>query len=354
MVPELRPQVISERVVRFAQPRMNGIRFALFMIVANRAVGLLEGMPPEYMVILNAGTGVFVAAGLAGALWRHELTFDLRARRWQHVRGFSGGTSATSGSMDEGVAVELFEGTSSHPVSARQKAWFLRLSGPWQGETWFADSPDERAAYMELDRWTRRLALPGVDRTAGRDRTYAPGAVPRTPVGNRASGPAWGNLALGAVLFGVSGLLITGVAVHQGLEAAAWGWRETEAEVLVADVQRRSREATGLPPRFEPRVVFRYGADGAERVTSAIRPFPRTYLDSARAEQDLTPYPVGARVAAYVHPSDPDRAALQRGPPTGFAAWFTVIGLAMAAAGLGPFVGAIRRERRLAEWWARG
>lgn len=108
-----------------------------------------------------------------------------------------------------------------------------------------------------------------------------------------------------------------------------------DALIVVSEVH----SSTSSPPRdrplrnrststHRPEVRFRYEIDGQEHESDLLRPaiIVRGYASAEAASEELRDFPVGARVTAYVDPSQPGKAFLIREAAAGPLV-FMIVGL---------------------------
>lgn len=172
----------DEREMYFAFPSKTGIVFAgfggLFAVVG-------WFIPDAAGRWIFVGVGLlFLAIGIAAALWRHELRFDLMARRYTRLRGFWPTPRLMEGSLDEveGVILVQEERTSSSKHGSHTYiVWVAKL--PFRGEEKPVDvheSRDEAEAYRRAESLAKKLHISLMDRTQIEERVIAPDKLDET------------------------------------------------------------------------------------------------------------------------------------------------------------------------------
>ena len=113
----------------------------------------------------------------------------------------------------------------------------------------------------------------------------------------------WGNVAAGALLFGLS---LLGGGIWGVLRSApTTSWPSTEGVI------QESRIEDGLDSPDEPRIRYSYSVDGNPYMGKRIR-YMLVISDGA-TQRLMSQYPQGAQVRVYYDPQRPDRAVLQAG-----------------------------------------
>ena len=125
------------------------------------------------------------------------------------------------------------------------------------------------------------------------------------------------------VVFGTIGLvmLLFGayeVFMQRRLMASSQEVQATISESSVSISRDLSTDSNSSPSAFsyEPVVKFSYEIAGKQHESTLLRPLitGRAYNSEAAAANELTPFPAGKRVVAFVNPKYPDRAYLLREP----------------------------------------
>ncbi|MFA6046433.1 MAG: DUF3592 domain-containing protein [Phycisphaerales bacterium] len=120
-------------------------------------------------------------------------------------------------------------------------------------------------------------------------------------------------------VFGVISLVMLAMGIYefymqQRLLANAQPVQVTITESGIVYSQDISTDNNGgVPaPSYSPLVKFTYELGGTPYESSLLRPLitGRTYTSHAAAANELTPFPVGARIQAFVNPTYPDKAYL--------------------------------------------
>jgi hypothetical protein len=109
------------------------------------------------------------------------------------------------------------------------------------------------------------------------------------------------------------------IAMALGLGFLAWrawqvrqaspSWPTVEGEVLASRVRPRNETGTQHGSQSRQWVIdlrYRYVVAGQTYTGQRLRAFERYHADEASAQQELAPYPAGAKVRVYY---DPDRPA---------------------------------------------
>lgn len=134
------------------------------------------------------------------------------------------------------------------------------------------------------------------------------------------------------IVFGGGGLVLFHVGMTQYFQQKRLlaNATQVDAEILKSEVfTSRSRGSGGKPLQntsttsHRPDVRFRYEVNRTTYESDLLRPtiIVRSYASESSAAEELAPFPVGARVAAWVDPSLPDKAFLVRetsSTPVGF------------------------------------
>ena len=138
------------------------------------------------------------------------------------------------------------------------------------------------------------------------------------------------------IVFGGGGLVLLYVGVTQYFQQKRLLANATrvDAEIIESRVFTSTSGGVGDKPlqnttttTHRPDVRFRYVVQGTTYESDLLRPtiIVRTYGSESSAAEELTPFPAGARVAAWVDPSLPDKAFLVAEPSSTPVA-FMVIG----------------------------
>lgn len=105
---------------------------------------------------------------------------------------------------------------------------------------------------------------------------------------------------------------------------------QVPAEIVVSRVSsypdRKNRHTM-----YRAQVRYRYRIAGRSFESEEVGGATSSSSDRADAEQQLAPYPLGARVTAHVDPADPSSAALRVGMDWWFLAIFYLAGVVWAA-----------------------
>lgn len=134
------------------------------------------------------------------------------------------------------------------------------------------------------------------------------------------------------ILFGGGGLVLLYVGVTQYFQQKRLLANATrvDAEIIESKVFTSTSGGVGDKPlrdsrttTHRPDVRFRYEWQGKTWESDLLRPtiIVRSYGSEDSAAEELKPFPVGARVAAWVDPAMPDKAFLlaeSSGTPVGF------------------------------------
>jgi hypothetical protein len=124
------------------------------------------GIPDGIGKWIFTGVGLlFVFIGISAMFWRHELCFDLNARRYTRRKGFWPTPALTEGGLEEleGVALVREE---RHSKNHSYLVWVVQL--PFRGEqkpVSVAEERDEAKGYRRAESLAKRLRLPLLDRT---------------------------------------------------------------------------------------------------------------------------------------------------------------------------------------------
>ena len=125
------------------------------------------------------------------------------------------------------------------------------------------------------------------------------------------------------LIFGGGGLGLLYVGVTQYLlqrrliaNAIAIEVEIVKSEVfksVSADTDQRLDRNTSTTS-FRPDLRFRYAYDGIEYESDMLQPtiIVQSYASADSAAKDLAPFPVGAKVLAFVNPQHPDKAYLKQ------------------------------------------
>lgn len=117
-----------------------------------------------------------------------------------------------------------------------------------------------------------------------------------------------------------STLLVVGIRESILQRRTLAGARPFDATIVASTVRvSKSNDLGREPPRdrsttsYSPDVRFRYDVDGRTHESDQLAPtvIGHGYASEADAQEVIRPYPVGARVTAYVDPDHPDRGFLQ-------------------------------------------
>jgi hypothetical protein len=134
------------------------------------------------------------------------------------------------------------------------------------------------------------------------------------------------------IVFGGGGLVLLVVGVRQYFQQkrVLANATQVEAEILVSEVFTSRSGGAGSKPlqdrsttTHRPDVRFRYTVNRTVHESDLLRPtiIVRSYASESAAAAELAPFPVGARVSAWVDPTLPDKAFLVReasSTPVGF------------------------------------
>ncbi len=213
---------------------------------------------------------LFVAAGVFGIFWRHELDIDIDRRRVKVRRGFWPAPTESNRQLDEADGIWLtMEYRSSGSKSKRKVPWWfvsLKFAGDKKGTRIFVTS-DEIEGYAKWEHFAERLKLDGVDATGaepqrkrwesldeklvsagGDDRPVRAPAPPAGTLIRTRSNRGWKEVLLPARGFN-GGLVILvifgGVFAAFGLAAAA-----AALGVLDMEVQGSEIAMAIVPPVF--------------------------------------------------------------------------------------------------------
>lgn len=92
-----------------------------------------------------------------------------------------------------------------------------------------------------------------------------------------------------------------------------------------ADTDRRLNRSTSTNT-YRPEIAFRYEYEGKEYQSDLLHPtiIVRGYASRKAAAEELKPYPIGARVIAYLDPDRPDKAFLTKENSAGPIVFFVI------------------------------
>jgi hypothetical protein len=133
-------------------------------------------------------------------------------------------------------------------------------------------------------------------------------------------------------VFGGGGLVLLYVGVTQYFQQKRLlaNATQVDAEIIASTVFTSRGGGVGDKPlqdtrttTHRPDVRFRYTVHGQAYESDRLRPtiIVRSYASESSAAEELVPFPVGARVRAWVDPSLPDKGFLLADPsstPVGF------------------------------------
>lgn len=111
---------------------------------------------------------LFVAAGVFGIFWRHELDIDLEGRRVRVRRGFWPAPKVSNRSLDEADGIWLRMDYRSSGSKSKRKVpwWFVSLKFPGEKKgTRIHVTRDETEGYAKWEHYAERLRLDAVDAT---------------------------------------------------------------------------------------------------------------------------------------------------------------------------------------------
>src|SRR5436190_16708097 len=112
-------------------------------------------------------------------------------------------------------------------------------------------------------------------------------------------------------------LLLAGfVGTHLLQTLATYRWQKTECTILssrITDYQGDNRKAYMLEVRYEYSVGGQTFQSTSYNDTRGLAGSPQNWNDYSDAARALERYPAGSRSVCFVHPNDPNRAALTRG-----------------------------------------
>lgn len=155
----------TESEVTFAHQPLSGVVFTLFGGVF-AAIGYW-GIPAGIGKWVFTGVGlVFVFIGITAMFWRHELRFDLHARRYTRRKGFWPAPALTEGGLEEIEGVLLVQ-EERRAKNHTYLVWVVKL--PFRGEekpVSVAEERDEAKGYRRAESLAKRLRVSLLDRTA--------------------------------------------------------------------------------------------------------------------------------------------------------------------------------------------
>lgn len=145
------------------------------------------------------------------------------------------------------------------------------------------------------------------------------------------------------ILFGALGVMLVYVGVTQFFlqRRIAANARPVEAEITRSDVTKsvsmdtdRSVARNTSTTSYTPNVAFRYSVNGVTHESDMFRPnvIGTGYASHADAAAELAPFPLGAKVSAWVDEAHPDKAFLILEKGSGPIVFMLVGPLALAAA----------------------
>ena len=123
------------------------------------------------------------------------------------------------------------------------------------------------------------------------------------------------------LMFGGLGVMLIYVGVTQYFlqKRIAANARPVEAEIIRSDVTKsvtrdadRSASRNTSTTSYSPNVRFRYFVDGVPHESGMLRPniVGTSFASHEEAANELAPFPVGAKVTAFVDDARPDKAFL--------------------------------------------
>lgn len=123
------------------------------------------------------------------------------------------------------------------------------------------------------------------------------------------------------IVFGGLGLVMLGVGITQFFQQRRLLANATAIEADIIDSRIESSTSANTDRRplrststttHAPVVKFRYNLDGKTYESDLLTPtiIVRTYPSREGAEEQIAPYPIGAKVTALVDPSRPEKAFL--------------------------------------------
>ncbi len=155
----------------------------------------------------------------------------------------------------------------------------------------------------------------------------------------------WGTFMrwIFVLMFGGLGLMLVYVGVTQYFiqKRIAANARTIEVEIFRSDVTRsesmdtdRSLTRNTSTTTWSPNVRFRYVVNGTPYESEMLRPniIGTSFGSQAEAAEVIAPYPVGAKVLAYVDERHPDKAFLILEKGAGPVVFMLVGPIALAAA----------------------
>jgi len=154
----------TEGEIAFAHPPAAGVVFAVIGGVF-AAIGYFA-IDDSVGAWVFTGVGLlFVAIGIGGAFWRHELRLDLNARRYSRLKGFWPSPKLREGGLEEieGVALQTEERRSKDHTYT---VWVVKL--PFRGEeepVSVHEARDEMGGYARAESLAKKLRVPLLDRT---------------------------------------------------------------------------------------------------------------------------------------------------------------------------------------------
>ena len=155
----------TENEVTFAYQPLSGVVFALFGGVF-AGIGFWK-IPDGIGKWIFTGVGLlFVCIGIGTMFWRHELRFDLHARRYTRRKGFWPAPALTEGGLEEIEGVALVQ-EERQAKNHTYLVWVVKL--PFRGEekpVSVAEERDEAKAYRRAESLAKRLRVALLDRTA--------------------------------------------------------------------------------------------------------------------------------------------------------------------------------------------
>lgn len=87
---------------------------------------------------------------------------------------------------------------------------------------------------------------------------------------------------------------------------------EVPARVMEAEIQRLSIGSSQNKPTYSPRIVYEYELDGNRFQGDQVWPIRESVSDQGWVKSIVRRYPVGSDTMAWVDPSDPSSAFLER------------------------------------------
>jgi hypothetical protein len=123
------------------------------------------------------------------------------------------------------------------------------------------------------------------------------------------------------IFFGALGIMFLVVGTRQVLQQRRLLSRAIPVPARIVAASVRMSQSADTDPRplrststttHEPCVRFAYEVQGAAYESELLRPtdIVRTFPSAEGARAELEPFPVGAKVTAFVNPDSPDRAFL--------------------------------------------